>query len=58
MKPIGSMYRSRWKLGSMVRINGSVHLLINMVYCGPTCALNNPLMRASVILDGKRAAGS
>ena len=25
---------SRWKLGSMVRINGLVHLLINGVYWG------------------------
>ena len=25
---------SRWKLGSMVRINGLFHLLINGVYCG------------------------
>ena len=35
MKTNHIIYRmSRWKLGSMVRINGLFHLLINEVYWG------------------------
>ena len=29
-----STWMSRWKLGSMVRINGLFHLLINGIYWG------------------------
>ena len=37
----GESWMSRWKLGSMVRINGLFHLLINGVFCW---AYNPPIL--------------
>ena len=33
-KPFATTWMFRWKLGSMVRINGLFHLLINGLYIG------------------------
>ena len=51
-----STWMSRWKLGSMVRINVLFHLLINGVYWGYN-PLTNLLLTSWDILAGFRSAG-